>query len=181
MVQESGTRPTAVARWWLRRGCPGGEPPLSHIPTGPIGGSGSPAGARGPLFIFRKIHLYGKTKKWTHGHTTELPTCAPFAELVPAALRTHQRRPPCTSNPHCTLHCTLHCTSSRAATITRPDLPCSGHPQRMHHLLSQDVETKTHDSDLPCTTRPVPPTLHHLPCTSSALYFVRVARRVVGW
>jgi hypothetical protein len=34
----------------------------------PVGGT--PGRARGPLLIFRKIHLYGKTKKSTHGHQT---------------------------------------------------------------------------------------------------------------
>jgi hypothetical protein len=33
---------------------------------------------RGPLFIFRKIHLYGKTKKSTHGHQTTKPFCTLF-------------------------------------------------------------------------------------------------------
>jgi hypothetical protein len=33
---------------------------------------------RGPLFIFRKIHLYGKTKKSTHGHQTTKPFCTHF-------------------------------------------------------------------------------------------------------
>jgi len=35
---------------------------------------------RGPLFIFRKIHLYGKTKKSTHGHQTTKPFCTHFSE-----------------------------------------------------------------------------------------------------
>jgi len=44
-----------------------------HIPTDPIGGSTPPPAARAPLSIFRKIHLYGKNKKSTHGHTTTTP------------------------------------------------------------------------------------------------------------
>jgi hypothetical protein len=48
--------------------------PPSHIPADPNGGRATPPGARGPLFIFRKIILYGETKKSTHGHTTRTPT-----------------------------------------------------------------------------------------------------------
>ena len=40
----------------------------------------TPGTARGPRFIFRKIHLYGKTKKSTHGHQTTLPKCTNFWE-----------------------------------------------------------------------------------------------------
>ena len=65
---------------------------------------------------------------------------------------------------------TALCTAQAAARQPSPvpTYPVAATPQRqrMHHLLSQDIETNTHDSDLPCTTRPVPPTLHHLPCTS---------------
>ena len=46
----------------------------------------TPDRARGPLFIFRKIHLYGKTKKSTHGHQTAKP------------LRTHSPEPAEESN-----------------------------------------------------------------------------------
>ena len=38
----------------------------------------TPGRVRGPLFIFRKIHLYGKTKKSTHGHQTTKPSCTHF-------------------------------------------------------------------------------------------------------
>src|ERR1700761_2674844 len=54
-------------------GHPFGCPPLTYPPT-PTGGGPTPPGARGPLFIFRKIILYGETKKSTHGHTTRTPT-----------------------------------------------------------------------------------------------------------
>lgn len=43
-------------------------PPPPHKSTDPIGGPAPPPAARGPLLIFRKIHLYGKTKKSTHDH-----------------------------------------------------------------------------------------------------------------
>jgi hypothetical protein len=33
---------------------------------------------RGPLFIFRKIHVFGKKKKSTHGHQTTKPFCTHF-------------------------------------------------------------------------------------------------------
>jgi hypothetical protein len=42
--------------------------PPPHRLTDPIGGAATLPAARGPLLIFRKIHLYGKTKKSTHGH-----------------------------------------------------------------------------------------------------------------
>jgi len=47
--------------------------PPSHIPTDGLLVGRTPGRARGPLFIFRKIHLYGKTKKSTHGHQTAKP------------------------------------------------------------------------------------------------------------
>ncbi|KAJ6437672.1 hypothetical protein O9K51_09500 [Purpureocillium lavendulum] len=37
------------------------------VPTDPIGGAATLPAARGPLSIFRKIHLYAKSKKSTHG------------------------------------------------------------------------------------------------------------------
>jgi hypothetical protein len=51
------------------------DTPPPHIPSDPIDDPALPPGARGPLFIFRKIHLYGKTKKSTHCHTNEKPIC----------------------------------------------------------------------------------------------------------
>jgi hypothetical protein len=45
----------------------------SHIPSETILVGRTPDRARGPLFIFRKIHLYGKFKKSTHGHQTTKP------------------------------------------------------------------------------------------------------------
>lgn len=62
---------------------PSGGPPsgallaLSHLPTDPVLDPAPPRAARGPGFFFRKIHLYGKTKKWTHDHTNS-PTIATF-------------------------------------------------------------------------------------------------------
>jgi len=47
--------------------------PPSHIPSEGLLVGRTPGPARGPLFIFRKIHLYGKTKKSTHGHTNVKP------------------------------------------------------------------------------------------------------------
>lgn len=47
----------------------------SHIPSDPLLARSTPRRARGPILIFRKIHLYGETKKSTHGHTTAQPTC----------------------------------------------------------------------------------------------------------
>lgn len=46
-----------------------------HIPTDQLPVRGTPDGARAPLFIFRKIHLYGETKKSTHGHQDQIPYC----------------------------------------------------------------------------------------------------------
>jgi hypothetical protein len=45
----------------------------SHIPSDPLLGQTTPRPLPGPLLTFRKIHLYGKTKKSTHGHTTATP------------------------------------------------------------------------------------------------------------
>jgi len=50
----------------------------SHIPSETVLVGRTPELPRGPLFIFRKIHLYGKTKKSTHGHQTTKPFCTLF-------------------------------------------------------------------------------------------------------
>ena len=89
-----------------RRRLPFGGPPAvrasfrlppSRRPSDPIGGPRTPTGARGPLFIFRKIHLYGKTKKSTHGRTTPTPTPARprhrrRGTTAPACPETRRRR-----------------------------------------------------------------------------------------
>lgn len=56
--------------------------PPSHIPSDGLLVGRTPERARGPLSIFRKIHLYGKTKKSTHGHQTTKPFCTHFHNLV---------------------------------------------------------------------------------------------------
>jgi hypothetical protein len=53
---------------------------LPHIPTDGLLVGRTSDRARGPLFIFRKIHLYGKTKKSTHGHQTAKPFRTHFPE-----------------------------------------------------------------------------------------------------
>jgi hypothetical protein len=45
----------------------------SHIPSDRLLAGSTPRRLPGPLSNFRKIHLYGKTKKSTHGHTTAAP------------------------------------------------------------------------------------------------------------
>ena len=50
----------------------------SHIPSGGLLVGSTRPGARAPLLIFRKIHLYGKTKKSTHDHQTAKPYCTHF-------------------------------------------------------------------------------------------------------
>ena len=57
--------------------------PPSHIPSETVLVGRTPEPARGPLFIFRKIHLYGKTKKSTHGHQTTKPFCTHFFKSLP--------------------------------------------------------------------------------------------------
>ena len=54
--------------------------PPSHIPSETVLVGRTPEPARGPLFIFRKILNYGKTKKSTHGHQTTLPFCTHFCK-----------------------------------------------------------------------------------------------------
>jgi hypothetical protein len=44
-----------------------------HILTDPLLAQSTPHGPRVPLLNFRKIPLYGKTKKSTHDHTNHLP------------------------------------------------------------------------------------------------------------
>ena len=49
--------------------------------------------ARGRIPIFRKIHLYGKTAKSTHGHTKKKPTQL-FRTTPPTLERPTKKRPP---------------------------------------------------------------------------------------
>jgi hypothetical protein len=48
-----------------------------HIPTDPLSVDFPPDRVRGPTFPFRKIHLYGKTKKPAHGRTKFVHTLHP--------------------------------------------------------------------------------------------------------
>ena len=52
----------------------------SYLPTEELLVADTPDRARAPLFIFRKIHLYGKTKKSTHGHQNQKPYCTHFSQ-----------------------------------------------------------------------------------------------------
>ena len=86
--------------------------------------------ARGRIPIFRKIHLYGKSVKSTHGHTKKKPTQPFFRDLavfqlprLPYTERTY----PTAKGP------TLH--RRNGPTIRRKDLPC------------------TEGTDLPCAQR----------------------------
>lgn len=57
----------------------------SHIPSDGVLVGRTPEPARGPLFIFRKIHLYGKFKKSTHDHQTTKPFRTHFFQSRHAA------------------------------------------------------------------------------------------------
>lgn len=65
-------------------GLPSASLPPSHLPTDGLLVGCTPAGPRGPLLIFRKIHLYGRTKKSTHGHQTMRPSRTPLYDGPPA-------------------------------------------------------------------------------------------------
>lgn len=56
--------------------------PLPHIPSGHLLAGCTPHPARGPLFLFRKILNYAKSKKSTHGHTNPKPIRTHFGLLV---------------------------------------------------------------------------------------------------
>ena len=59
-----------------------GFAPFSYTLRDRFSGPHARAGARGPLSVFRKIHLYGKTKKSTHGHQTTKPFCTHFFKIL---------------------------------------------------------------------------------------------------
>ena len=77
-----GTRSGSLQDLILRGCSPGLSSPFqarpdllpSHIPSETVLVGRTPGLPRGPLFIFRKNNLYGKTKKSTHDHTTQTPT-----------------------------------------------------------------------------------------------------------
>jgi hypothetical protein len=86
-----GTRSGSLQDLILRGCSPGLSSPFqarpdllpSHIPSETVLVGRTPELPRGPLFIFRKIHLYGKTKKSTHGHQTTKPFCTHFFKSLP--------------------------------------------------------------------------------------------------
>lgn len=55
--------------------------PPSHSPSGQFCGVGRQNWVRGRIPIFRKIHLYGKSAKSTHGHQTARPISTFFFRL----------------------------------------------------------------------------------------------------
>ena len=79
---ESGSLVPLVPAWCgplgLAFGCP------SHIPTEGLLVGPTPDRARARVNVFRKIHLYGKTKKSTHGHTNPKPFCTRFFQSLHA-------------------------------------------------------------------------------------------------
>jgi hypothetical protein len=91
-----------------------------------------PHPVRCPIFFFRKINLYVKTKKSTHGHTTPRPFDLPFWLLVAKKHPTtrhhhpHHRKNACTTQnqPPCTA-----CTQKNACT-TQIRLPCTACTQK---------------------------------------------------
>lgn len=89
--------------------------------TDPIGGPATPPRVPGPLFIFRKIHLYGKTKKSTHGHTTQTPT-------TPGQALRGQRGPRMPPRPPDRPPGPAHALQGRRATLQQPTYPCTGPP-----------------------------------------------------
>jgi hypothetical protein len=66
---RSGWNPPAAAFQLL----PLGFPLSSRRSSDQMGGVGRRFWARGPIRIFRKIRLYGKSVKSTHGHTKKKP------------------------------------------------------------------------------------------------------------
>jgi len=57
---------------------------VPHVPTGGVLVGPTPDRARARVNGFRKIHLYGKTKKSTHGHTNPKPFCTRFFQSLHA-------------------------------------------------------------------------------------------------
>ena len=116
--------------------------PPPHIPYDPIDDPTLPAGARGPLFIFRKIHLYGKTKKSTHGHTNDIPT---RTEKSFASSKIFDFAPP-TRPPARARHKQRACTHTGTAARPRRPKKCAArnraqratqHPTPPHHAAPQ--------------------------------------------
>jgi hypothetical protein len=136
------------------------DTPPPHIPSDPVDDPALPPGARGPLFIFRKINLYGKTKKSTHGHTNEKPICTEksFASSEISHFARHPpTHPPATAKIQCTPQRrtarTGECTSVQACANAPPQraavsLPCSC-PYKSRPTLDL-AHTKT---GLPCSCR----------------------------
>jgi hypothetical protein len=116
--------------------------PPSHIPSETVLVGRTPEPARGPLFIFRKIHLYGKTKRSTHGHTNDIPT---RTEKSFASSKIFDFAPP-TRPPARARHKQRACTHTGTAARPRRPKKCAArnraqratqHPTPPHHAAPQ--------------------------------------------
>ena len=88
-----GTRSGSLQDLILRGCSPGLSSPFqarpdllpSHIPSETVLVGRTPGLPRGPLFIFRKIHLYGKTRIFSKVHIPAISTKANPMVVVPSS------------------------------------------------------------------------------------------------
>jgi hypothetical protein len=129
-------------------------PPSSRRSCDQMDGVGRQNWVRGRIPIFRKIHLYGKSAKSTHGHTNAKPTWPVFSHLAIFRLP----RPPCSGLT--ALNRLPY--STNAAYPTPNGLPCSDLPYTKSPTLHQTAyPTAAYPAlnRLPCSRWPQGPTL----------------------
>ncbi len=132
-------RPLTTRRFLPTLRAPRGDLPPGAAPSGPqslpphrrtggVGGAATPPRARGPLSASRKIHLYGETKKSTHGHPAQPPT-------HPGRRRRRGKRPCRTGLPYTRLP--PHARAPRPKPPSPRGLPYTRRPPEDSATLSR--------------------------------------------
>lgn len=81
----------------------------------------------------RKIHLYGKSKKSTHGHQTHLPSCTHHSDFDKISIPLHCKRPAS--------------TKMRPRRPRRRQLGLTSPPPHPHHAVDGDDGGCTHRAE----------------------------------
>jgi hypothetical protein len=118
--------------------------PPSHIPSETVLVGRTPEPARGPLFIFRKILNYGKTKKSTHDHRTAKPYRTGH---LPCTYPRPQASSSSTALPNLLDPTCLPCTHSSLYRPAYP-IPALGPPRPSR------PPCRRNQTCLPCTSTP---------------------------
>lgn len=130
-IRYSGSVAPQAAAGTPFQACPSSCFAPSHIPSDGLSPRSPPHRARARGLFFRKIHLYGFSKKSTHGRTALIPS------------RTAQRR---ARAHHCTAH---HCTAHHRTAHHCAGHDCTGRPRRQGHAAGATAKFPKYQDDQP--------------------------------